>query len=323
MGHLGLILLLARTALGGDVLVLELAGAPEAQASEQRFVEELSLALDELSVAPRPLDAPGFVRAPLTAQVARVRPLLGDGRSVAVAWLDQLGPSQLGLAVVFVTDDRAVVRLVQAEVTGPGEAEAELALAAREILWSALGPPPAELAVAPPAPSAEPAPVVASTDPRLLGARVTAVGEVALLGAEGPGPRFGLEAALDLFVQDRLGVGLGVAGATSALGEVEGTEVRVSRITPALRAQLWTLPLAPFAQVGVPFTWLQVPGDVAVMVTPRVSVGVTGHWGSLMVEGRVGYLFFRDVLELYSTGNLVYDSGRVEVGLSVGWRGPS
>jgi len=319
VGPLGLALLqLTGAALADEVVVLQLAEDTGGQASEQRFVEELALALDEVAVTPRPVDNPGFARAPLTAQVERVRPWLGSGKADAVAWLDQLGAGQLGLAVVFVTDDRAVVRLVQAEV-GP-DAEADLALAAREILWSALGD--VDPAAGTAAPVAAEEPVATVGRRQVLGARLSLQGALSPVGAVGPTARMGLEGAMDVFIQERLGVGLAVSGWTTPLTELSGLEVRASQVGPALRLQLWSWPVAPFVQVGVPVVWVQIDEELATLVSPRASVGLSGTWGSLMLELRGGVLLFEDQIIHGPTDTQIYGSGRFEVALGVGWRGP-
>ncbi|TNE84282.1 MAG: hypothetical protein EP330_30220, partial [Deltaproteobacteria bacterium] len=116
-------------------------GAP----GEQAVHSELALGLDEIGLRDAaPPD--GFAAMPVAEQVDALRPLLADDEVRAAAWLDPNPGDGLRLHLVFATETRAVVRLVEA-----GDA-AELALAVRELLAE---PPPAP----PPPPAPEPAPL--------------------------------------------------------------------------------------------------------------------------------------------------------------------
>jgi hypothetical protein len=63
--------------------------------------------------------------------------------------------------------------------------------------------------------------------------------------------------------------------------------------------------------------------DLETHLSPRAALGLTGLWGSLLIEARAGLLVFEDEYLESGTDAGLYDSGRFALGLGVGWRRPS
>ena len=117
------------------LLMLKTATSPKAAAREDRFVEELGMVLDGVSIQiERPAD-PEFAAHALGGQIAHVRSLIDKHGAVAATWLTEASPDMLLLHLVVVSTGRALVRLVETRPR-PGF-ETDLALAARELLGTA------------------------------------------------------------------------------------------------------------------------------------------------------------------------------------------
>jgi hypothetical protein len=135
-------LLAAKAAAAGEpaaeipvLLMLETATDPAGAARERRFVEELGMVLDGVSIrVERPADTE-FADHALGDQIAHVRLLISKHDAVAATWLTEAAPDLLLLHLVVVSTGRALVRLVETRAQ-PGF-EADLALAARELLGTA------------------------------------------------------------------------------------------------------------------------------------------------------------------------------------------
>jgi hypothetical protein len=154
---------------GSPVLLLILtAEGGEATEREQRLFGELELALDGFAIETVSSGDPEFARLPMSEQLARIQPLVDRSGAVATTWVEATGSGTVLLHLVALTTGRALVRIVEAH-HGP-DAEAELALAVRELLGEAylFAPQPDDAAmervvaevkerVAPPPVEAEPA----------------------------------------------------------------------------------------------------------------------------------------------------------------------
>jgi len=117
------------------LLMLQTAAGPEAAAREERFVEELEMVLDGVSIqVERPSD-PAFAANALADQITHVRAMIEKHGAVAATWLTEASPDLLLLHLVVVSTGRALVRLVETRPR-PGF-ETDLALAARELLGTA------------------------------------------------------------------------------------------------------------------------------------------------------------------------------------------
>ncbi|MCB9764519.1 MAG: hypothetical protein H6739_32390 [Alphaproteobacteria bacterium] len=265
------------------VLLLDLSDAPE----EDRFHQELALTLDDVRLQPT---GPGFVTAPLAAQLDVARPLLEDEAVQAVAWLDATDPAQLRVSVAFVAEDRAVVRLL--EVPREPGAEARLALATRELLAEAyqledLPPPPPP----PPPPEAPPEPSWAWT----AGGSLTWPPQT-LAG--------GLRPGLGAAVERRAGplwLGLGV-------------EVQLARahwrVGPGLSARWGPVSLGVRAD-RTALAWQTV-------WQPRVTAGLSHRFApGPMVGLELALTPLRD--EVLDGEEVLYNSGWIELGVKVGW----
>lgn len=115
------------------VMVLSAAVDATTKGRDQRFAEELGLALEGLVVRTQTADA-WFTDAPLAQQLSYVRALGSDQRIAAILWLREADSSVL-LHLVALQTERALVRIVK---SAPHTAlEAELALLARELLGEA------------------------------------------------------------------------------------------------------------------------------------------------------------------------------------------
>lgn len=129
----GLLLAGATQAWAAPKLIVALVAEEDpARSIEASVQEELSLALDEVALEVRALTAPGFGRMPLAEQLPLIEPWTQEDEVLAVTWLDPLSGETLRLHVVFASEGRAVLRVVEADAEDGGAPA--LALALREVL---------------------------------------------------------------------------------------------------------------------------------------------------------------------------------------------
>lgn len=117
------------------LLVLELATDQTGRSGEQRFVNELELALDGIQIRTIKPEDSDFSDLPLRKQIERVRPLIERHGAAAAAWLDEVSADLMLLHMVAVSSGRALARLI--EIEPRAGFETDLALAARELLGTA------------------------------------------------------------------------------------------------------------------------------------------------------------------------------------------
>ena len=183
------------------LIFAQVAEEDDTQSTEASVQQELSLALDEVILEVRALEAPGFGRMPLAEQLPLLDPWTREDDVLAVTWLDPLSSGMLRLHVVFASEGRAVLRVVEADPSAGGAPA--LALALREVLDLVLAS--REAAATKPEPPPESAPV-----------RPGPVGDLHLLGgvgvpkpgAEGPPVLGSLQAGVTLRLVGRLSMGV-------------------------------------------------------------------------------------------------------------------
>ena len=124
----------APAAEGRLLLLVDAAPTPQALEREARFFEELSLAVDGVSVQRADLGGDfGFL--PLTEQLLRILPAAAERGAAAAVWIRDSGAGRVLLHLVVLSEARELVRAVELD---PGQGtEAGLALAARELLREA------------------------------------------------------------------------------------------------------------------------------------------------------------------------------------------
>jgi len=128
---------------------LSTATTPQSDATEQRYVAELRLALEGVEV--RTVVVPGtadFSGRPLSEQIEIVRGALESDRGLAATWLTSVSGELVLVHMVVLTSGRVLVRMIEGNPTRPGFAT-DLAMASRELLGTAylFTPPPPEAAV--------------------------------------------------------------------------------------------------------------------------------------------------------------------------------
>lgn len=285
MGPISALLSLIAPAWGWSVLLLDHGAAPE----EDRFHQELALSLDEVRLH----DAPeGFPLMPLSEQLDWVRPLLDEGDVLAVVWLDPTQAERLAVSVAFVSEDRAVVRLL--ELPREAGAEARLALAARELLAEegmldsldaieiTENPPPT---IGPP-----------ETSPWVLGAGLSLTWP---LHPEAGGPRPGLALGAERLTGPvRLGAGLALQARPEHL-----------RLGPSVSLGWGPLTLGARADQ----TWLEAVS----LLQPRAYLEL-GHTLPVGLSGalQLSVAPLRD--QVLAGKDVLYDSGWIEVGVRIG-----
>jgi len=250
-------------------------------AEESAWLDELDLQGTPYTVV---LPPEGFGDAGSSEQLSLARSVAGDAE--AVAWLS-VDEQALHLSLAFLSEDRAEVKVVDAPRDADGPSR--LALATRTLLTEARQPP-----VAAPVPEPAPEPPPVTPDP--LRWQLTA-GVVLPTHSLAGGLRPAVDGELTWPVGPlRAGGGLGLQGNGHHL---RGGPRALVRWGPALVG-------GSVDVVGLEWvTWVQ----------PRLEAGLTVSRGAT-AELRVRWAPLRDqVLD----GDLLYDSGRVEVGLHLGW----
>lgn len=275
-----------------DVLLLELAAAPE----EALFLEELALSLKQPRLEPGP---EGFAAAPPEERGDGARPLLDDPAIAAVVWLDPADdPALLRAGVAYLEEDRAVVRRLDAP-RAEG-AEAELALATRALLKEVRG---------------DEVRLIRGDEPEITSVEEALGGGGGALSpwrasASAAGV---LPAHLDAGgARGGLGLSLERAAGGAWLGLGVEAQVRADqlRVGPALSAR-WRFLLA-----GARADWTHL--EWADQLQPRVFAGVAtpaeeGPYAALVL----GVAPLRE--PVLRDGAVVYDAGRVELELRLGW----
>lgn len=236
------------------VLVLHLSESPETQAREQRFSEELALALEGVAVVSEAAP-PTFAAMPLSEQLAWVRAHATEPTCAATLWLSFMGDSVL-LHLVALQTERALVRIVRAKQRP--SFEAELSLLAKELMGEAY-------LFAAKTPVSKPI------------SKAVAAARLKVRGTPRESPRFELQSAVEATLglqggvgpRSQLGAGLGLGlrswkqlwlslaayGLTGPNGQVDGTELRTRELGVTLssdyRSRLSKLELSPVARISL------------------------------------------------------------------------
>lgn len=259
---------------------------------EDRFARELALTLGALTVLAGP---PGLLDAPLSDQVALLRPVVGPAS--AVIWLDARAPERLVVSVAVLEPQRGVIRVVEA-VRQDGS-EVVLATEVRELLGALYGEP---------VPDPEPVVSVPDGPPDVAGAPASPA-------LDRTRDELGLGITQPVVGGTRGGVRVGRAwrlGPDVWLGPTLDLEAGASGLwwTPAveLQGRGWTLG----AQAsGAHHPWgLQVrPGLRAGLQHVRPS--------GVRLQALAVVLPRRDLVQ--DGAEVVYDSGWIEVGTRISW----
>ncbi len=114
------------------LIVLKVADDDVGDASEQRFVMELSLILEGIKIIEMAPTESDFSELKLGEQISYVRPIIETHDAIAATWLEPVSPDLLILHMVAVSSGRALARIVEIEPTQGFESD--LAMAARELL---------------------------------------------------------------------------------------------------------------------------------------------------------------------------------------------
>jgi len=117
------------------LLVLKTAPTPKGASREERFVKELGIVLDGVTIRMERPANPEFGTLALGEQIEHVRSLIAKHGAVAATWLTEVSPDLLLQHLVVISTGRALVRLI--EIRAKTGFEADLALAARELLGTA------------------------------------------------------------------------------------------------------------------------------------------------------------------------------------------
>jgi hypothetical protein len=319
---LALSVMVSTPAAAQDLLVLQLADDPEGQALEQAWILELSLALLDHAAVLSPVDAVRFKTWSLGAQVDQVRPLLAAGDAVAVAWLDASQPERIDVTLVFVSDDRAVARLLQAERAV--EPLAELALGVQEVL--SVGPQlPAAPLVPEPVPeprgvagqTGPPAPPVGSSQEVILGA----AGEWDPPGVPGASGRLGAQVRVEraLAAGPRLRLDAALSGQLGV--PTTGAQGRAwsAALVPAVGAQLWRGPVGLRLALEVPVHRVVVEDQISWGAKVRAGPSVAVSWRTLRLEAGVGVALLRHQVVDLGSDQVVWDSGWLDVVTLLAW----
>jgi hypothetical protein len=270
------------------LLLVDAAADPDAIRREERLAEELALALDGFAV--QRIDLGGdFGFQPLADQLARVGPPASERGAAAAVWIRDAGSGRTMLHVAVLAAGQTSVRVVAFD--SGASTEAELALAAREMLREARVidlPEPAAAPVPPPAAAAAPCPPVAPPAGRPewgLATLATAGGGVALY--DGPSVRGGAALGVEWQPLDRLFARLAFAGAIGPRAELRDGVVTGWALELALAVgygwRLGPIALGPFAAIAGSRSAV----DVALGAGERRSYSWWGFFGALGLDLRV------------------------------------
>jgi hypothetical protein len=239
---------------------------------EQRLVTELRLLLDADDVVVTPLLRPGFTSLSPAEQADVVAPLAEVVGAFATIWLQDAGDGEVRLHVLRSKAEQALTRSTTTETPNP---EAELALAASELLresaQTGLGPEPEQ----PDATSAVDAPVAdenaepsqpdPDTEPGGTWTVLTSFRASGAIGQHSPSMLAGGGLAVGYEAEFGWIARAGVSGST-ALPIDEDDQVRVlARVDPGVMAGYgWRFNrarLAPLVGVSVPWSRFLLPLD--------------------------------------------------------------
>ncbi len=120
-----------------SVLVFQVAIDKSSRNREEKFIEELRLAQDELAIVSIEPPTLEFAQTNLSQQLEVVQPLLEEYQAIAAIWFIRSATS-LKLHFVEASSGRAVARLVEVELVEG--AETDLATAAIELLNTVVSP---------------------------------------------------------------------------------------------------------------------------------------------------------------------------------------
>ena len=254
------------------------------EVEESAWIEELELQGSAIATQAPPA---GFDEAGLHEQLAVIRPLLDQSDIDVLAWIS-LDPHRAHLSIAFVGDGRAQLEVL--DLPRDDAVASALALATRAVV--------AEVLAAPGPPTEGPAPVpAAAPTPSPWTWQLTA-GATLPVTAEAGGPRAGGDAELAHTLAGPLALGAAV-GAQGNAHHLRAGPRFVVRVGPALLAA--GVDVAALEWI----TWAQ----------PRLELGLRGSVRDLVVETRLRYAPQRDEVR---RGEVLYDSGRVELGLHLG-----
>lgn len=318
------------------LLVLLVATDAPSKAREQRFIAELTLALDGVQVLGVDPGMPAFAEKPLAAQIVSVRDLLDRNHGVAATWLNTVSPELVLLHMVVLSSGRALVRLVEGNPQRHGFVT-DLAMAARELLGTAFlfKPVPAEQArlarvVEKVREGAAPVREVLRP-PRwtVMGRGVVTGG---LAGFEGPSIQVGGGLAIERRLWQGLRGRVPLQAQGGPLGGDRTREIRSVVVSPGIGASyLWELGpvlLGPAVDLSATWTnlWVQATAtstqgfslwSFRADVGPELRVPVGGNvsgFGSVSL----GFSPLRKVLTLQSSGATIYASPFVSWQAAVG-----
>lgn len=228
-------------------VLVQVAGDTDTRGDEAALAQELTLAMDDLAVTEQPSPRPDFQALGVAEQVEALRATVMEPDILAAGWLDTTGDTaSRTLVLVFASEGRAVVQLVEAPADESGLAS--LALAAREVLTSAL--PLGAFALDQPA--EEQAPQPEPPRPRRWALELDGTVGLGVAHVVLPAPALGGALGGQLRIVDELWVGLGVAMTGAAVAE---TETSILTVGPQLR--LAWLPGGERFGIG-PAVWFQV-----------------------------------------------------------------
>jgi hypothetical protein len=299
-----------------DLLVLSLAQDTAGRVLEEQYVEELALTLDAGTAQLWDLGDPAFQGLALGDQVESVRLLLAQEGAVAVGWLDGRPVDRIDLTLVFVSEDRAVARLLQAQ--RDGEPVPELALATREVL-AALAP----VAIAP-APEPLPAPPVVAVPPQTpSGVLVGLVFEADAPGAPGASGRLGLGVRWHRALRDQTLIEVGGSLQLGPPRTVGGRQVQVVSGAPSLGLQHWFGLWGPRLTLDVPVHRVTVDGEQSWGGAVRLAPGLGVQAKTFRVELSLALAPVRHQVRDRTTHELVWDSGWADLVLALAWSGTS
>jgi hypothetical protein len=286
------------------ILVLIDLSAPQAEAQNRRFATELQLVLDDFEVVLAEVSRPESVKIDLPDQMERVRLIAQRHEASLVAWVETSASGALALRIVFLGKGRAVLRTVDG-APGP-EAEAGLALAARELLKDAELLRTTERATTPMFPSAPL--VVEEEKKRRLAITAAAQGSGGIAGVEGPSLYLGGVVGGRLWpAGNGWSLLLSLGFLSGPIGTAQQATISGWRLEPALAlGYQWTVRrfhLGPMVGVLAPYTASTFELEDA--KKEKVS------WWSCRIFGGVGFkIDFGEIAFLFLDGAMGFNTNK-------------